>query len=275
MPEVPEIASRASELNTAIVGKTISGIEIRQSKCLNVLSDEFIASLLGATIQTVGYHGKWIQAKTTQGWLLLNFGMGGDIFLVPPVDLPDKWVAAFHFTDNTSLTLRFWWFGHIHFVADNALHTHPMTAKLGPNVLDVSLDDFRLMVASQHTAVKSFLLDQSKIAGIGNAYIHDILFLARIHPLCRLDTLSPADIDTLYAAIQNGLRPSLAKNGAFYEKDIYGHEGGFGMDEILVGYRENQPCPECGTPITKIKTGATSSYICPKHQSLDSPKIPV
>ena len=147
---------------------------------------------------------------------------------------------------------------------------HAPTAKLGPNVLDLSLEDFRRLIAQQRAAVKSYLLDQSRIAGIGNAYIHDILFMARIHPLRRLESLAPAEVDGLYQAIQDGLRPSMAKNGAFYEKDIYGQKGGFGMDEILIGYRENQPCPRCQTPIIKIKTGSTSSFICPSCQALPS-----
>lgn len=117
--------------------------------------------------------------------------------------------------------------------------------------------------------VKQFLLNQENIAGIGNAYIHDILFLARLHPLRTLNTLSEAEIDQLAEAIQAGLRPSLEKNGAFYEVDLHGWNGSFTLDDILIGYKEGKPCPVCGAPITKIKTGSTTSFICPACQPLN------
>ncbi len=105
------------------------------------------------------------------------------------------------------------------------------------------------------------------MAGIGNAYIHDILFLAKLHPLRLINTLSEEDLHRLYKGVHDGLEPALAKKGAFYEVDLFGNKGNFQMEDILVGYREGQPCPVCGTSIIKIKTGGTSSFICPACQS--------
>lgn len=269
MPEVPEIASRARELNAALPGKRISGVEINQPKCLNVSVEQFSAGLTGAVVDRAGYHGKWIQVHTNQGWLLINLGMGGDILLVNRETLPEKHTIVFDFNDGSCLSLSFWWFGHVHYVQEGSLASHAPTAKLGPNVLDLSLEDFRRMTTGQRISVKTFLLDQSRVAGIGNAYAHDILFLARIHPLRKMDSLTPDEIGALYQGIQDGLRPSLEVNGAFYEKDIYGQPGGFAMERIIIGYRENSPCPECGTPIVKIKTGSTNSFICPTHQPFE------
>lgn len=269
MPELPEIASRARELNAAICGKTIESIHIHQAKCLNVPEEAFEKSLVGAVILQVGYHGKWIQVHTSTGWLLLNLGMGGEILLVTRGDSPGKHTTIFDFCDGARLLVSFWWFGYIHFVTEDGLPTHKMTAKLGPNVLDVPLAEFNRIIHGQKGAVKAFLLDQSKLAGIGNAYIHDILYLAHLHPLRRMNSLTQPETERLYQAIQDGLRPSLSKNGAFYEKDIFGNPGGFTEREILIGYRENQPCPNCSTPIVKIKTGSTSSFICPKDQPLE------
>jgi formamidopyrimidine-DNA glycosylase len=133
----------------------------------------------------------------------------------------------------------------------------------------VTADGLRAMFRGRRGRVKSFLLDQSKIAGIGNAYIHDILFLARLHPLRTVDTLTDAEVEALAEAIHDGLQPSIDKGGAFYEVDLYGQKGGFTMDDILVGYKEGKPCPSCGTPIEKIKTGSTSSFICPWCQPLE------
>jgi formamidopyrimidine-DNA glycosylase len=116
--------------------------------------------------------------------------------------------------------------------------------------------------------VKALLLDQDVIAGIGNSYVHDILFLARLHLLRSAVGLTSGEVNALASAIQEILQPSIAKGGAFYEVNLYGEKGGFTTDDILIGYKEGQPCPTCAAPIEKIKTGSTSSFICPRCQPL-------
>lgn len=266
MPEIPEIASRSREMNRALPGKKLAGIEIEQPKSLNLPVDEFTEHLLGATIKEVTYHGKWLFVETTQGWLLLNMGMGGEILLVDRAHLPTKHRLIFDFSDGTCLSINFWWFGYVHFAALDKLKEHEPTAKLGPNILDLSESEFTKRISGQKGKVKAFLLDQTQVAGIGNAYIHDILFLAGLHPLKTVKSLTPQDIHNLYQGIQAGLRPALEKAGAFYEMTLFGEKGGFQMEDILVGYREGKPCPKCQTPIIKIKTGGTSSFICPHCQ---------
>lgn len=266
MPEIPEIASRAKEIKRFLVGKKIENVEILQPKCLNVTPEEFRTGLIGATILDSIHRGKWIQVKLSSGWLLLNLGMGGDLFLVDRDHLPEKYVMVIDFNDSACLTIRFWWFGYIHFCLPEELDKHPMTSKLGPNVLDLSAKEFTDLINSQKGKVKTILLDQSKMAGIGNAYIHDILFLAKLHPNQLVQKLNEQEISKLFQACRDGLLPSLEKGGAFYEKDLHGNKGGFTMEEILIGYRENTPCPNCHTPIVKIKTGANSSFICPTCQ---------
>lgn len=268
MPEIPEIYNRAAEMNTALTGKTISSIEILQPKCLNLPADAFTNALTGAQIQSVTYRGKWIKVETSQGWLLLNMGMGGEILLVTRETLPAKHRLIFDFSDKTCLAVNFWWFGYAHYVPADELSNHELTSKLGPNALDLDAEILTALFQGQRSRIKSFLLDQDRIAGIGNAYIHDILFLARIHPLRTINTLQDEEIVSLAKAIQDGLLPSLKKGGAFYEINLYGEKGGFTFEDVIIGYREGQPCPSCGTTIQKIKTGSTSSFICPKCQVL-------
>jgi formamidopyrimidine-DNA glycosylase len=270
LPELPEIISRAKEMKTSLREKTIEQIEVLQPQSLNIPEEEFIEALTGATIKNVSSHGKWIYVETNQGWLLINLGMGGEILLNPCSDLPEKYRLCFRFKDETCFSINFWWFGYVHFAQTDKLHEHKMTAKLGPQAIDLSVEDFQEMISGRRARVKSFLLDQSSIAGIGNAYVHDILFLARLHPLRTLNTLSPTDIENLVSAIHAGLQPSIDKGGAFYEMNLYGEKGGFTMDDILIGYREEQPCPVCQTSIVKIKTGSTSSFICPDCQPIEA-----
>ncbi len=268
MPELPEIATRARQMNAELAGKTISGIDVLQSKCLNIPENEFVQRLTGATIGPVTYHGKWLFVSTNQGWLLLNLGMGGEILLVNRPALPEKHRLILDFDDASSLAVNFWWFGYAHYVSTDQLETHGMTAKLGPNAIDLDSAALKKLFKGQRSRLKAFMLDQSNLSGIGNAYIHDILFLAQLHPMRTINSLSDEEIERLAKGIKGGLQPSLDKGGAFYEVDLHGRKGGFTMEDILIGYKENQPCPTCSTPIHKIKTGSTSSFICPTCQPL-------
>jgi formamidopyrimidine-DNA glycosylase len=268
MPEFPEVHRLARQMDEHLRGKIISGMEIIQPKCLNVEPDFFRTALTGAEFGSSRCRGKWVLSETSMGTLALSLGMGGEVWLVLPDALPEKRRLVFAFTDATCLSINFWWFGYAHFIAPGAEASHAMTARLGPNALDVSAAQLKILLKGQRGSLKIWLLDQSKIAGIGNAYIHDILFFSRLHPLRRIDSLSEAEIDVLTDGIRRGLLPSLEKGGAFYETDLFGQKGGFQAEDIIIGYRENTPCPLCATPIEKIKTGGTSSFVCPNCQPL-------
>jgi formamidopyrimidine-DNA glycosylase len=267
MPELPEITVLAHQMKTQLVGKTITSIQVLQPKCLNLPEESFVGALTGARLLDVSHHGKWLFVETSHGWLLLNLGMGGEILLTTRDKLPDKYRLIFDFDDNTSLVVNFWWFGYSHYVKD--LHDHPMSNKLGPDAKRISLDQFRELMRGRRGGIKSFLLNQSRIAGIGNVYAHDPLFKAGIHPLRPIPTLSDSEVATLWKAIQETLHESIEHGGSGWELNLYGQKGGWDENFLLVGYREGQPCPTCGTPIEKIKTGSTSSFICPQCQPLD------
>jgi formamidopyrimidine-DNA glycosylase len=269
MPELPEIIARAAEIKRELVGETITAIEVLQPKCLNVEPDVFLEGLTGAKVLDATSHGKWIFTETSKGWLLLNLGMGGEMLLVTRDTLPEKHRLVFDFGDDSCLSINFWWFGYAHYVPLDELGDHAMTAKLGPNALDLTVDDLRTLIRGRRGGVKSLLLNQARMAGIGNFYVHDILFRARLHPLRKLNTLTDAETEGLAKAIQAGLQPSTHKGGAWYEVGLHGQRGGFTRDELLVAYREDEACPVCGTKIEKIKTGGTSSFICPSCQPLD------
>jgi len=268
MPELPEIVSRSREMKKELVGKTIVGLEVLQPKCLNVTEKTFIEAMTGARLLNVTNRGKWIFGETNKGWLLLNLGMGGEILLVTRTSLPEKRRLIFDFDDGTCLAINFWWFGYAHYVPSDGLNNHTMTAKLGPNANELTVEGLQTFLKGRRGNIKSFLLNQSLIAGIGNAYVHDVLFMARLHPSRPIHTLKDGEVEGLAEAINGGLQPSIDKGGAFYELNLYGQKGGFTMEDILIGYKDGKPCPVCSTVIEKIKTGSTSSFICPSCQLL-------
>jgi formamidopyrimidine-DNA glycosylase len=266
MPELPEIAVLAHQMQDELVGRTFRDAEVLQPKCLNLPVDEFRGVLAGARILAVTSHGKWLQVETTQGWLLLNLGMGGEIRLTSRDHLPDKYRLLIDLADGASLAINFWWFGYAHYTQD--LADHPMVAKLGPDFMSLTLDDFREMLRGRRGGIKSFLLNQKQIAGIGNVYVQDPLFKAGIHPLRRIDTLSDEEIEALWRAMRETLLESIDLGGSQWEQNLYGEHGQWDGSFFLVAYREGEPCPRCGTAVEKIKTGSTHTHICPSCQPM-------
>ena len=270
MPELPEIVNRARELRAEVTGREIASCDVLQPKVLNMPPERFAEAVRGARILNVTSRGKWILLETSGGWLLVNLGMGGEILLTAADALPAKRRLVLHFSDGDCLSFNFWWFGYVHHVPADGLTGHSMTAGLGPDVLEISEAQLASLAAGRRGPIKTLLMDQNRMAGIGNFYIHDILFLAGIHPLRKAESLTPGEIAALWKGIRDGLEPSLRKGGAWYETDLHGRPGGFALDELLVGYREGKPCPRCGSAIVKLRTGSNSSFVCPVCQPLGS-----
>lgn len=265
MPELPEIVVLTEQMNQALPNKTISSIEVIQPKVLNMPVEDFTARVVGQQFERVYPHGKWIIAVTNDGYLLINLGMGGEVLLRQDRgDLPEKYRLTLDLKDGQCLALNFWWFGYVHFVTD--LAEHPMTAQLGPHALSLTSEEFLELLRGRRGAVKTFLLNQKRIAGVGNVYVQDPLFKARIHPLRTINTLSDDEILRLWQALRETLQTSIDRGGSAWEMDLYGKKGSWDSSSFLVAYREGEPCPACATTVEKIKTGSTSSYICPSCQ---------
>ena len=266
MPELPEIAVFARNMHQELAGRTITGVEVLQPKCLNLPEDDFAAAIQNTRILRVTSHGKWIQAELENGWLLFNLGMGGEILLTDRDHLPEKHRLILDLEDGASLAINFWWFGNVHYV--KSLADHKQVAGLGPDFMSLTLDDFRALLRGRRGGIKAFLLNQKQIAGIGNVYGQDPLFKSRIHPLRTINTLTGDEIEALYHAIRETLQESIDHGGSHWEQNLYGEHGKWDNSYFLVAYREGEPCPACGTPVKKIKTGSTSTHICPSCQTL-------
>jgi formamidopyrimidine-DNA glycosylase len=187
--------------------------------------------------------------------------MGGEILLTSRDHLPEKYRIIFDLADGAALVVNFWWFGYVHYV--KKLADHPMMSQLGPDFMSLSPDEFQSLLRGRRGGIKSFLLNQKRIAGIGNVYGQDPLFRAGIHPLRRINTLTDDEIETLYRAVRETLQVSIDGGGSQWEQNLYGEHGGWDDKFFLVAYREGKPCPMCGTAVEKIKTGSTHTHICP------------
>jgi formamidopyrimidine-DNA glycosylase len=273
MAELPEIRVIAAQMDHELAGKALTRVTVTQEKCLDVPQDEFIARLTGQTINQVVGRGKWLRVATSGGEsLFICPGMGADFrYWRADEALPEKWQLRLDLSDGSVFTTRFWWFGMLHLAKTALLEAHEPTASLGPDALSEAVTPAWLadmIKRSPRAAIKNLLLDQRRLAGIGNAYAHDILFRARIHPLRTAGSLGPAEVEALHAAMVDVLQGSIDRGGL--EPDIYARSNAMGdwQSFMQVGYKEGQPCPACGAPITKIKTGATATFICPECQRL-------
>jgi formamidopyrimidine-DNA glycosylase len=272
VPELPEITVIAGQMNKEIKGKRIADIEVKQPKNLNMPVKEFVKAAKGKTVNNVSSKGKWIFIKLEPTYyMLINRGMNADVlYFTPNQKLPEKYQFKLTFVDKTGFTIQFQWFGYIHLLQEKDLNKHKLTAHLGISPIDkeFTLEHFKELLANKKGGIKSFLIDQKNVAGIGNVYVQDILFKAKLHPNRKISTLSEKEKSNLYSAIGDILNHSTQLGGLAYEKDFYGHKGKITINEFLIGYKTGKPCPICKTPIEKIKTGSTSSYICPKCQTL-------
>ncbi len=158
-------------------------------------------------------------------------------------------------------------FGRLYLVPD-AASLEEVLAKVGPEPLEgVSREEFHDLLRRRRAQLKPLLLDQRFLAGLGNIYVDEALYRAKLHPLRRSDTLSPAEIDRLYNGIVAALRQGIDNRGttlASY-RDAWG-TAGRNQERLLVFRQEGKPCPTCGTPIAKTRIGGRGTHFCPTCQ---------
>ncbi|MBN2030956.1 Fpg/Nei family DNA glycosylase [bacterium] len=266
MPELPEMVIIAKQMNQTLIGKVVKDVSIFQPKCLNRPAKDYQKFLPGVQTERISSLGKWIRIDFHGGMrLLINLGMGGEIvFLKRNQNFPDKTKFALQFRDRTGFFVTLWWFGYIHLVRKD--ENHPMTDTLGPDPLSLTCESFIKLLENRRGEIKSFLLNQKRIRGIGNFYIQEILFRARIHPRREIGSLTQYEMKSLFKMIQTVLNESISLGSSSYELDFFGEKGQYGLNQISIGYREGGSCPICQSQIEKIRTGSTAQFICPVCQ---------
>ena len=271
MPELPDIVILARSMDEALSGKPITSATVNQPKCLNVSEDEFRRAVVGRAFGSVRQRGKWALADLDRDWTLaLSLGMGGEVRLHQPDEVPDpkRERVVLQLGEEAQLWVHFWWFGSVHLVPMANLNGHPQLGTLGPEPLADDFTPRRLeeLLRGKRGAVKKYLLDQQFIAGIGNVYVQDILWHARLHPLRPANSLDSSDVARLHAAIRHVLREGIRWQGGPGEQDVWGNKGTY-HEHLQVGYRTGKPCPRCDTAVEELRVGSTTSYICPSCQA--------
>lgn len=257
-------------LRPHLAGRTITSFRARWPKVTAPLAPEvFARQVTGHTIQAVHRRGKYVLLGLDSGYVHLHLRMTGRLAVAPSgeTDAQPYITAEFDLSGGSRLTFSdMRKFGRVGYLGDLA----PLEAGLGPEPLSPRFTPrlFHRMLQARRRRVKSLLLDQAFIAGLGNIYVDEALFLARIHPEIQAHKLTFARVKALHQAIQAVLRASINEGGTTIINFGYGTSGRGRFREMLqVFRREGEPCPVCNTPVVKIRVAQRGTYLCPTCQT--------
>ncbi|MBN1135097.1 MAG: bifunctional DNA-formamidopyrimidine glycosylase/DNA-(apurinic or apyrimidinic site) lyase [Anaerolineae bacterium] len=268
MPELPEVETVARGLHQCLPGSTITAAAIYWPRTLaRPALDEFQARIAGRRVESVARRGKYLVIKLDQGYLLVHLKMSGRLFVALAGEALGPHIrAVLDLDDDRQLRFRdARKFGRIYLVGE----PEEITATLGPEPLaaDFSQEDFSRLLGRRSGRLKSMLLNQQFLAGVGNIYADEILFAARLNPLRRVDTLTAADQVRLYEAIRAVLQRAIVACGTTLpDRNYLDAEGRAGDYQVEVYGRTGDPCPVCGVPIERLIVGGRSTHFCPKCQ---------
>lgn len=272
MPELPEVETIAARLRDgtdtapSLIGKTIAGAEVFWNRTVEIPdASEFKKRVVGQTVQSVGRRAKYIRIDLTHDSLLIHLRMSGDVLVGEGAEPLAKHVRlSLHFSDGTRLDFNNpRKFGRVYLLAD----PEEKFKGLGPEPFDNNLtsERFYSMLQKRTRKIKPLLLDQSFIAGVGNIYADETLHLSKIHPLTVANQIGEEGAALLLKNLRDVLAEGIARNGASID---WVYQGGDFQNHFRVYQRTDEPCPTCGSPISRIVVGQRGTHYCPRCQVL-------
>jgi formamidopyrimidine-DNA glycosylase len=276
VPELPEVETIRRNLAPHVEGRRLDALEVVDPRwCRPLAGGELAAALEGRTVERLARRGKYLVWELSgDAYLLVHLRMTGTLLLDP---------------DGTPAHTRVWLRTGEHalaFVDPRRFGTGELA--LGPAALEaffaarLGLEPLHEGFTSAHlhalartsrAPIKAFLLDQKRMAGVGNIYADEALFRARIHPLRPANRLTRAQTAALRDAVIASLEAGIAAKGATIDdfRDPYGVQGTF-QDQFLVHLREGEPCPVCGGRIRKLRAAGRGTYVCERCQPRPRPR---
>lgn len=270
MPELPEVETTRQGIAPYLVGHRIVDLQVRQPRLRWPIDKDLYTRLRSALIIAVERRGKYLILNTTQGSLLIHLGMSGSVRIVSKQASAEKHDHVDIILENkTCLRLhdprRF---GSLVW-AGSKPETHPLLTHLGPEPLDAAFDGSYLYEVSRgrKVAIKNFLMNSHVVAGVGNIYANEALFIARIHPDRAAGNISQSRYMNLASCVKIVLTEAIRQGGTTLRDYVNGsgHPGQFRVQLQVYG-RAGQPCAVCHRPIKRKRTGQRATYYCPNCQ---------
>lgn len=274
MPELPEVETVRRGLLQLVQGKTIQSVEIFWPRIIeNPEVPIFERQLVGETIHDVERRGKFLIFKLSHWDMISHLRMEGKYEFFSENPIIDKHThVIFHFTDGSQLQYHdVRKFGRMTLVEKDTSHQYRGIMQLGPEPLPelFTLEDFTAGLKKSHKAIKPLLLDQKLVTGLGNIYVDEALWEAKIHPEQPANTLKDKEIRQLRLAIIDVLQRAVEAGGTTIRSylNALGEAGKFQLSLNVYG-QTGRPCPRCSTPIVKTKVAQRGTHFCPNCQRL-------
>lgn len=275
MPELPEVETVKEALNQTVKGQTIKEIELRYEPMIkNMSADEFKEKLINQTIQEVSRRGKYLVFHFDDYQLLSHLRMEGKYFYVDSNFELNSHVHVIFTLENGKRLLyqdtRKFGTYHLYDKAIDLETTAPFQVLgLEPFATEFTPSYVKEKIQNKKKPIKSLLLDQTIVCGLGNIYVDEVLYRARLHPLTSSSELTDKDIENVVKYTVEVLARAIELGGTTIRtfSSSHGVSGTF-QNELLVHQRKGENCYECHTPIEKIKVGGRGTYFCPTCQKL-------
>lgn len=276
MPELPEVETIKNALanggrgGASILGQRILRTDVLWDGTIQTPSvSEFIRQTENQVIQSLSRRAKYLQVQLAAGALVFHLRMSGDIRVEPykeytdPLQKHDR--VVFWFANHQRLVFNNpRKFGRVWLLPDPQV----LFKKLGPEPLDPSFtsQEFYEKLQKHQRQIKPLLMDQYFIAGLGNIYTDEALFLAGVHPLRNSKSLTQPETEVLLSMIRKVLTAGIERNGSSID---WAYRGGEFQNEFQVYGRKEEACYQCGTAIRRIVVGQRGTHYCPQCQKLD------
>lgn len=271
MPELPEVETIVRELAASdLAGKTILKAAVHWNKTVGGDAVSFLHAVQGQKIKKVVRYGKWIEFELTDYNLFVHLRMTGKFFFGSPKDKPTSHERVRLILDDGRI-LKFEdqrkfgrWLLQTKEKAPPNIGIDPFSKKF-------TLAWFKALVQKSSQAIKPFLLNQKNLAGLGNIYVDEALWQARLHPKRSANTLTPTETTALFKAIPDVLQKGIDNTGTtlgnkqanYYS--VSGRRGG-NQHKLMVFRRDGLPCPRCTTTIVKTVVAQRGTHFCPTCQ---------
>jgi formamidopyrimidine-DNA glycosylase len=269
MPELPEVETTRRGLAPHLEGRRVTSVLLRRPDLRWPIPDAVRERLPGQRIQAVRRRAKYLLADTDAGSALLHLGMSGMLRVLPPdtpvgphdhVDIGLDSGRVLRFTDPRRFGSLLW---------QPPGEVHPLLAGLGPEPLDPAFDGAHLarLAQGRRAPVKTFLMDQAVVVGVGNIYAAEALFQAGIDPRRAAGRVSDARFEALAAAVKAILAHAITRGGTTL-RDFLNPDGapGYFEQELWVYGRAGEPCKRCGRTLKGAVIGQRASTWCPACQ---------
>jgi formamidopyrimidine-DNA glycosylase len=277
MPELPEVETIKEDLRGLVVGTTIERAEVLAPPLVEQPAlEEFLSRLEGVGVSGARRRAKHLIVELDSGdSLVFQLKIGGQLLLVPPVEEPQTaLMLVLYLGGGRRLFLRDET-GFTRARLLGAAELEERLSSLGPEPLEDGFDAGYLArkVGSRRAQIKPLLLDQKVVSGIGNIYVDEILYDARIHPRRKANTLSGEEWEALYGAIRENLAAGVEHRGTTVRlyRDVLDRPGEH-QNYLRVFEKHGRPCPGCEGEIVREKVGGRPSHFCPACQREDGRK---